>query len=84
MTTKKPKAPRCALCGDTLTSDLEALAHRLVAHPAVEPSRRRKILRVRNALARIHRRLEEMGLDEVRAHQVVQALTEELRKAGIT
>ncbi|MBU2009583.1 MAG: hypothetical protein KJ624_07105 [Chloroflexi bacterium] len=84
MVTKKPRVPRCALCGQTFASDLDALAHRLVAHPAVEPSRRRKITRVRAALARIHRRLEAMGLDEVQSHQVVQALTEELRKAGVT
>ena len=84
MTTKKPRVPRCALCGESFASDLDALAHRLVAHPAVDPSRRRKITRVRSALARIHRRLEAMGLDEVQSHQVVQALTEELRKAGVT
>ena len=84
MTTKKPRVPRCALCGESFASDLDALAHRLVAHPAVDPSRRRKITRVRAALARIHRRLEAMGLDEVQSHQVVQALTEELRKAGVT
>ena len=84
MVTKKPRVPRCALCGESFASDLDALAHRLVAHPAVEPSRRRKITRVRAALARIHRRLEAMGLDEVQSHQVVQALTEELRKAGVT
>ena len=80
--TQKP-AP-CPICGATFEEPTQAFAHRLVAHPAVDPSRRKRVRRARKALARIHRRLEEMGLDEVMAHQVVQALAEELRKAGIT
>ena len=80
----KQKTIKCPLCGDTFQDASQALAHRLVAHPAEEPSRRKRIRRARRALARVHRRLEGMGLDEVQAHQVVQALAEELRKAGIT
>ena len=81
---KKLRPTPCPLCGATFQDDLGALAHRLVAHPAEEPSRRKRIRRARAALARIMRRLEEMGLDELQAHQVVQAIAEELRKAGIT
>ena len=78
------KTPPCPTCGDTFEDASQALVHRLVAHPAVDPSRRKRVRRARKALARIHRRLEAMGLDEVQAHQVTQALAEELRKAGIT
>jgi len=81
---RKLKTPPCSLCGDTFENDAQALAHRLVAHPAEEPSRRKRVRRARKALARIHRRLEGVGLDEVQSHQVVQALAEELRRAGIT
>jgi len=81
---KQLPKPTCGVCGASFDTNLDHLAHSLVAHPAVEPSRRRKITRVRNALARIHVRLELMGLSEVQSHQVVQALAEELRKAGIT
>ena len=81
---KKTKPRPCSLCGATFKEDAQALAHRLVAHPAEDPSRRKRVRRARRALARIHRRLEGMGLDEVQSHQVVQALAEELRRAGIT
>ena len=78
------KTPPCPICGATFDDASQALVHRLVAHPAEDPSRRKRVRRARRALARIHRRLEAMGLDEVQAHQVTQALAEELRKAGIT
>jgi len=81
---KKQKTGPCPLCGTTFENDSQALAHRLVAHPPEDPPRRRRVCRARRALARIHRRLEAMGLDEAASHQVVQALAEELRKAGIT
>ena len=81
---KKQKTGPCLFCGTTFENDSQALAHRLVAHPVEDPSRRKRVRRARRALARIHRRLEAMGLDEVQAHQVTQALAEELRKAGIT
>ena len=81
---KKLKPAPCPICGATFPDDLGALAHRLVAHPAVEPSRTKRIRRARRALARIFCRLEGMGLDELQAHQVVQAIAEELRKAGLT
>jgi len=81
---KKLKPSPCPICGATFEDVLQALAHRLVAHPAVDPSRRKRVRRARRALARIHRRLEAMGLDEVQAHQVTQTIAEELRKAGIT
>ena len=80
--TQKP-AP-CPICGQTFEEPTQAFAHRLVAHPAEDPSRRKRVRRARKALARIHRRLEELGLDEVMAHQVTLAIAEELRKAGIT
>ena len=82
--TKKLKPSPCPICGATFDNETLALGHRLVAHPAEDPTRRKRVRRARKALARIHRRLEAMGLDEVHAHQVVQALAEELRKAGIT
>ena len=82
--TKKLKPLACAICGATFEEPTQAFAHRLVAHPAEDPSRRKRVRRARRALARIHRRLEELGLDEVMAHQMVQAIAEELRKAGIT
>jgi hypothetical protein len=50
----------------------------------VDPSRRKRVTRARKALAVIHRRLEAMGLSELQSHQVIGALAEELRKAGIT
>jgi len=84
VTTKKQQTRPCPLCGTTFENDSQALAHRLVAHPAEDPSRRKRVRRARRALARIHRRLEGMGLDEAQSHQVVQALAEELRRAGIT
>ena len=82
--TKKVKPTPCPICGQTFEEPTQAFAHKLVAHPAVDPSRRKRVRRARKALARIHRRLEELGLDEVQAHQMVQAIAEELRKAGIT
>ena len=81
---KKLKPTPCPICGATFDEPTQAFAHKLVAHPAVDPSRRKRVRRARKALARIHRRLEELGLDEMMAHQVVQAIAEELRKAGIT
>ena len=81
---KKLKPIPCPICGATFDEPTQAFAHRLVAHPAEDPSRRKRVRRARKALARIHRRLEEMGLDEVMAHQVVQAIAEEFRKAGIS
>ena len=78
------KTPPCPTCGATFDNETLALGHRLVAHPAEDPTRRKRVRRARKALARIHRRLEAMGLDEVQAHQVTQAIAEELRKAGIT
>jgi hypothetical protein len=81
---KKLKPRTCPLCDAVFGTDLQAFTHRLVAHTAEDPSRRKRVRRARKALARIHRRLELMGLDEVQAHQVVQALAEELRKAGVT
>ena len=81
---KKVKPTPCPICGTTFDTDSQVFAHKLVAHPAVDPSRRKRVRRARRALARIHRRLEELGLDEVQAHQVVQAIAEELRRAGIT
>ena len=81
---KKLKPSPCPICGATFDTETLALGHRLVAHPAVDPSRRKRVRRARKALARVHRRLEGMGLDLVQAHQVTQALAEELRKAGIT
>ena len=82
--TRRTKTGPCPLCGTTFEDDAQALVHRLVAHPAEDPSRRKRVRRARRALARIHRRLEGMGLDEAQAHQVVQALAEEMRRAGIT
>ena len=81
---KKLSPTPCPVCGATFEDDPQALAHRLVAHPAEDPSRRKRVRRARRALARVHRRLEAMGLDEIQAHQVVQAIAEELRRAGIT
>lgn len=80
---QKLKPAPCPVCGATVENETLALAHRLVAHPAQEPSRRKRVRRARRALGRVHRRLEEMGLDEVQAHQVTQALAQELRKAGL-
>jgi len=78
------KAAPCPLCDATFETELQALTHRLVAHTAEDPSRRKRVRRARSALPRILRRLEGMGLSELEAHQVVQALAEELRRAGIT
>ena len=81
---KKLKPSPCPVCGVTFDNETLALGHRLVAHPVVDPTRRKRVTRARKALAVIHRRLEEMGLSELQAHQVIRALAEELRKAGIT
>ena len=78
------KLTPCPICGATFEEPTQAFAHRLVAHTAEDPSRRKRVRRARKSLARIHRRLEELGLDEVHAHQVVQAIAEEFRKAGIS
>ena len=82
--TRKLKPLACPICGNTFEDSTQALAHRLVAHPAEDPSRRKRVRRARRALARVHRRLETMGLDELAAHQISVALAEELRRAGIT
>lgn len=78
------KLTPCPICGQTFEEPTQAFAHKLVAHPAEDPSRRKRVRRARKALARIHRRLEEMGLDEIQAHQVTQAIAEEFRRAGLT
>ena len=81
---KKLKPSPCPVCGATFDNETLALGHRLVAHPAVDPSRRKRVTRARKALGVMHRRLEAMGLSELQSHQVIGALAEELRKAGIT
>jgi len=73
----------CPICGEEFGDATLALGHYLVAHPAKDPTRRQRHGRARASLGRIHRRLEGMGLDEAQAHQVVQALAEELHRAHI-
>ena len=70
----------CPLCGRR-HEGVEAFAHILVAHGPLK-SQKRPRARVRSALPRIHRRLEEQGYDEVQAHLIVRLVAEELRKAG--
>ncbi len=72
--------PACSLCGRPTD-----LSHFLVAHgPLLKGASKTKRTRVRNIMARFHRRLEEAGFDEVQAHNIVRILAEELRKAGLT
>jgi hypothetical protein len=82
--TKTPKPLVCPYCDQPFDDPSVFQAHILLAHPAVEPGHRKRVRRTRRALARIHRRMELMGLDEVLCHQIVQALAEELRKAGLS
>ncbi|MEK7848030.1 MAG: hypothetical protein AAB270_03815 [Chloroflexota bacterium] len=79
---RKPEQP-CALCGRVHENPSERLAHFLVGHgPLNTGATPRKRHRARAALPKIHRRLEEMGFDEVQAHRILAAVAEELRKMG--
>ena len=50
---KKLKPSPCPVCGATFDNETLALGHRLVAHPAVDPSRRKRVTRARKALAEL-------------------------------
>ena len=81
MSKKKPET--CALCGRVHENASEKLVHFLVGHgPLITGATPRKRHRARAALPKIHRRLEEMGFDEVQAHRILAAVAEELRQMG--
>ena len=76
----KPVLGKCSICGRPAD-----LGHILTAHgPLQKGATKTKRTRVRNIMAKFHRRLEEAGFDEVQAHNIVRILAEELRKAGLT
>lgn len=81
----KVEAKRCPICKLPYPeADPTGIAHMMVAHgPHDSGASKWKRTRVRNILAKFHRRLEAAGFDEVQSHHIVSILTEELRKAGL-